>query len=112
MYLEYPQFMLLKFDTDRSLKENNLIRYFRKDLKPLIKAQIEQKRRELDIWQKVIEKTVEIKSKTTLQLTSFTREIDYQYQRKSRLVHTNTIKMQTPENSMQDPRNKKTKRKV
>lgn len=66
MHFEYLQFILLEFDADEALKESDLIMFFRKSLMPSIKAQTEPKKRELDIREGIIKKTIEADGKTTV----------------------------------------------
>lgn len=42
------------------------MKFFKEGLKPLIKAQMEKKRQELDTWKKVIKKTVEVNANAAL----------------------------------------------
>lgn len=65
-HLKHLQFFLLKFDTDGASEKFDLIRFFWKDLKPSIKAQIEQKDRELNNWEEIVEKVVDIEAKMGL----------------------------------------------
>ena len=50
-HLEHLQSILLEFDADAAPEESDLIRFFREGLKPSIKAQMEQRGRELDSWE-------------------------------------------------------------
>lgn len=47
MYLKYLQSIHLEFDAKGALKKIDFIRFLSESFKPLIKANIEQKRREL-----------------------------------------------------------------
>ena len=47
-HLEHLQSILQEFDADGAPEESDLIQFFRERLKPLVKAQMEQKGRELD----------------------------------------------------------------
>lgn len=52
------------------------MKFFRKDLKPSIKVQMEQQSQKLDSWTEIIEKTVDAMAKTSLQPALFIQEID------------------------------------
>ncbi len=49
---------------------------FLKRLCPSIRVQLDNRGRDLDVWDKVIEKTVNVEAKANLQPPSGTREID------------------------------------
>lgn len=49
-----------------TLEETERIQFFKKGLKRLMKAQTEQRRRELDTWQEFIKKAIEVKAKAAL----------------------------------------------
>ena len=53
-----------------------MIRYFQKSLQPSIRAQLDAKDRDLDSWDEVVDKTVDAKTKASLQAPSGTREMD------------------------------------
>ena len=74
-HLEHLQSILLEFDTDGALEESDLIRFFREGLKPSVKAQIEQKGRELDSWEELVEKAIDAEAKASLQPPSFLRSV-------------------------------------
>lgn len=86
--------MFLKSDVERAPEETNLIMFFRKDLKPLIKAQTGLTVWEFDTWKEVIDKIVEAKPKTGFYSMSYIREIDYWCQRENRPVYAINIKIQ------------------
>lgn len=75
-HLKYLQAILIRFDTDGAPDKPTPIRFFYKDLKPFIKAQIEQNGRELNSWEELIEKTIDVKAKSILQSPSSIRKID------------------------------------
>lgn len=58
-HLEHLQSILLEFDADGAPEESDQIRFFREGLKPSIKAQMEQRGRESDDGEMMIEKAVE-----------------------------------------------------
>ena len=53
-HLEHLQSILLEFDADGAPGESTMISYFRKDLKPFIRAKMEQRGRELDNFEDTI----------------------------------------------------------
>ena len=53
-----------------------MIRYFQKDLRPSIQAQLDVKDWDLDFWDEVVDKTIDAEAKASLQAPSGTREID------------------------------------
>lgn len=79
MYFQYHESILIEFYADGVLEESDLIRFFKKDVKSLIKSQTKQSSQEIDTWGEAIEKTIEAKAKTSLQVTSYIREIDERY---------------------------------
>lgn len=56
-----------------------MIWYFWKELKPFIKAKIEQRNCELDSFKELVEKVVEAEAKAALQPGFYTRETDFRY---------------------------------
>ena len=56
-----------------------MIRYFWKGLRPFIWAQLDARDRNLDPWDKVVNKTVDAEAKVSLQALFVTREMDSQY---------------------------------
>ena len=65
-HLEYLQSILLKFDNTEVPEESYLINFFRKGLKPLIRAQIEKRGRELDNWTEIVEKAIDTEAQASL----------------------------------------------
>ena len=55
-----------------------MIWYFQKGLRPSIQAQLDVKDRDLDSWNKIVDKTVDAEVKGSLQALSGTKEIDSQ----------------------------------
>lgn len=66
-HLEHLQSILLEFDADGAPEESDQIRFFREGLKPSIKAQMEQRGRESDDGELMIEKAVEAEAKAGLE---------------------------------------------
>ena len=75
-YLEYLQSILQKFDANGAPKESDLIWFFWEGLKPLVKAQIEQRGQELDSWKQLIEKVIEAETKAGFQPSFILQEMD------------------------------------
>ena len=76
--MEYLQAILQKFDSVAALNEDTIIRYFRKDFRPYIWAQLDVRDRDLDSWDEVVDKTVDAEAKASFQAPSGTREMDSQ----------------------------------
>lgn len=66
-HLEHLQAILIEFDADGAPEKSDLIRSFREGPKPSIKAQMEQRGRELDSWDELVEKAINAEAKTSLQ---------------------------------------------
>lgn len=75
-HLEHLQAILIELDADGAPEDSDLIRFFREGLKPLIKAQMGQRGRELDSWDELVEKAIDAEAKASLQPTSIIREMD------------------------------------
>lgn len=103
-HLEYFQSILVEFDADGAPEESTLICFFREGLKPSIKAQMEQRGRESDSWEELVEKAVVAEAKASLQPPSFIREMDQRCTRGSRPAHTTVARSQPTSNW--DPRDK------
>lgn len=67
LHLEYLQSILLEFDADAASNESYLIRFFRDGLKPSIKVWMDQRGRELDSWDELVEKAIDVEAKASLQ---------------------------------------------
>lgn len=63
-HMEHLQSILKKFDGITASTNNLLIRYFRNSLRPSICTQLDKKDHNLDDWQAVIERAVDIEAKT------------------------------------------------
>ena len=93
-HLEYLQSILIDSDADGAPEESDLIRFFLERLKPLVKAQMEQRGRELDSWDELVEKAIDAEAKASLQPPSFIREMDQRCRRGNRPAHTTVAKSQ------------------
>ncbi len=107
-HLEHLQSIFLKFSADGALEESDLIRFFREGPKPSIKAQMDQRGRESDDWETLVEKTVEAEVKTGLQPASYIREIDHWCLRENCSAYTSSSKAQMQGTSIKDPRDSRT----
>ena len=72
-HLEHLQAVLREFDSVAAPNEDTMIRYFREDLQPSIRAQLDVRDWELDSWDEVVDKTVDAEAKASLQALSGTR---------------------------------------
>lgn len=94
--------MFLEFDIDRAPEMFNLIRFFWKELKPSIKAKIEEKSRKLDNWEKLVKNIIEVKAKARFRPTFDIWETDHCYLQGNCLAYTTVTSIQTQDFSMQD----------
>ena len=69
--------------------DDSLIRYLREGLRPSIRAQLDARGQDLDSWDEVVEKAVNVEAKASLQLPSKTREMDFKCPRVEQPVKTN-----------------------
>ena len=76
-YLKHLQAVLQEFDSVAAPNKDTMIRYFQKDLRPSIRAQLDVRDWDLDSWDEVVDKTVNAEAKASLQAPSGTREIDF-----------------------------------
>ena len=107
-HLEYLQSILLKFDDAGAPEEPYLIRFFRKGLRPSIRAQMEQRGRELDSWTEIVEKAVDAEAQASLQPTSYIKEMDQRCLRGNR---PNSTRASTQGNLIRDPRTEESRSK-
>ena len=77
-HMEHLQTALKEFNSIAALNEETLIPYFRDGLHPFIQAQVNNQRRDLDAWEEVVEKAVEVKTKADFQTYSMIREINFE----------------------------------
>ena len=66
----------MEFDAGGAPGESTLIRIFRDSLKPSIAAQMEQRGRENDSWEELVEKAIEVQVKVNFLPSSFVRDMD------------------------------------
>lgn len=65
----------MKYYVTDALKKFNLIWYFKKDLKFLVKAKIEAYIKEYENWDELVEKTITAKTKSSFWSFSFIKKI-------------------------------------
>ena len=95
-HLKYLESILLEFDNAGAPEESYLICFFRKGLRPLIQAQIEDRIHELDSWTEIVEKVVDAKAQASLQPTSYIKDMDQPCLRSSRLNSTKASSQSNP----------------
>ena len=72
-----------------------MIRYFEKDLKPSIKAEINLEASHLDNYEELVAKAVKAEAKAGLQPSSYIRDTNQKVPQENQLAHTTTHKVQT-----------------
>ena len=104
-HLEHLQSILQEFDEEGAPEESDLIRFFCKGLRPSIKAQIEQRGREHDSWEELVEKAIDAEAKASLQPPSILCEMDQRCPRGNRPTHSTLAKSQasSTRDSRDDP---------
>ncbi len=103
-HLEHLQSILLEFDADGAKEESDLIRFFWEELKSCIKAEMEQRGRELDNWEEIVEKAIGAKAKADLWPVSYVKDTDHRCLYGNRPAYTTAARVQTQVSSMRDPR--------
>ena len=73
-YLEYLQSILIEFDPECAPEEGTMIWYFREGLRPSVRVKMEQRGRELNSFEELVEKTVDVEAKAALRLRSYARK--------------------------------------
>ena len=75
-HLEYLQSILIEFDSEWAPEEGTMIRYFREGLRPSVRVEMEQRGRELDSFEELVEKAVDAEAKAALRPRSYARKTD------------------------------------
>lgn len=75
-HLKHLQSILLKSDPTRAQTKLIMLKYFQKDLKLSILAELEYQNLELKSFDQIVKKIVNVKAKTALRLHSGTHKID------------------------------------
>ena len=83
-YLKHLKAILKKFDPTTAPNKETLIYYFQKMLYPSIWTQLDNRGQNLDTWDEVVEKAVNVKVKASLQPLSKTKEINSRYSKSYR----------------------------
>lgn len=85
------------------------MQFFQKNLKPSIKAQIDQRDWKLNCWEEIVKKTIEAKAKTSLQPISYIWEIDNYCLHGNRPSYTTTAKIQMQGSTIKNTKEPKQK---
>ena len=72
-----------------------MVKYFVKDLKPSIKAEMNRVASHLDDYEELIAEAKKAKAKASLQPSSYIRETDQQVLQENQSAHTTAHKVQT-----------------
>ena len=72
-HLKYLQFILIEFNSDCALEEGTMIRYFQEGLWLSVQVKMEQRGRELDSFEEIVEKAVDAKTKAAFKPRSYVR---------------------------------------
>ena len=70
-----------------------MVRYFEEDLKPSIKAEMDQKASHLVDYKELVAKAVRAEVKAGLRPSFYVQETDQQVTQRNRPVHTNAYKI-------------------
>ena len=97
---------MIEFDSEWAPENGTMIRYFREGLCPSIKVEMEQRGRELDNFEKLVQTVVNAEAKAALQPCSYTCKIDQHCLRSSR---PSAAKVSTQGQPMKSPRVKEPK---
>ena len=65
-HIEYLQAILKELDPIATLNKETLIHYFHDGLRLSIRAQVDNRGRDLDAWEEVVEKAVNVEAKAGL----------------------------------------------
>ena len=85
---------MIEFDPITAPTETIMVKYFKKSLKPSIKAEIDPDATHLDDYEEFIAKVVRAKAKEGPRPSSFMQKADLQVLQKSRPIHTTAYKVQ------------------
>ena len=106
-HLEHLQSILFKYDPVGATTKPTMLRYFCKDLKPSILAELKHQDLELKSFNQMLKKTVNVKAKVALQPRFNTKKIDQNCPIGSHSANSTIAKSQS--NIMKDHRTKKPK---
>ena len=93
---------MIEFDLVAAPTELTIVRYFEKNLKPYIKAEIDQDTTHLDNYEELIAKAVKTEAKAGLQPSFYVRKTDIQVLQRSQPAYTTAHKVQTQKASHRD----------
>ena len=94
-HLEHLQSILQEYDPVAAPTEVTMVKYFKEDLKPSIKAEMDQDDSQLVDYEELVAKVVRAKAKAGLRPSFYVRETDLSYLRGNRPAHTTAHKVQT-----------------
>ena len=92
-HLQQLQSILSEFDPIRTPDELTLICYFREDLKPFIKVEMEQSDRESMNFKEIIQRAVNGEPKTNLRSSTMVRDSDIHCPRNHRFSNSTASKV-------------------
>ena len=98
----------MEFDSDVASGKSTLIWIFQDGLKPSITAQMEQRRRENDSWEKLVKKAIETEAKIGLLPLSFIRDMDQRCSRGNRPATMSKSQTSSSQDLWDKPSSKKT----
>ena len=75
-HLEHLQSILLEYNPIGAPTKPTMLRYFGEGLKPLVLIELEYQYLELEIFDQMVKKAVDVKAKSALQPRSSTKEMD------------------------------------
>ena len=85
-HLEHLQAVLREFDPTATPNRETIIRYFRKGLRPSVRAQLDTRGRNQDYWEEAVKKAVNAEAKALLQSFSSICDMDSRCPRGNRPV--------------------------
>ena len=106
-HLEYLQSILLEYDPVKAPTKPIMLRYFQESLKPSILAELEHRDLELESFDQMVKKTVDVEAKSTLRPRFSTKEMDQNCPRGSQTANSTVAKSQG--SVMKDPRTEEPK---
>ena len=106
-YLKHLQSILLKYDPVGAPIKPTMLKYFRKGLKPSVLAELEHWDLELESFNQMVKKAVNVKAKLALRLRSSTKKMDQNCPRSSWPANSTVVKSQG--SAIKDPRTEEPK---
>ena len=94
-HLKHLQSILQEYDLVAAPTEVTMVRYFEEDLKPSIKAEMDQDNSQLIDYEGLVAKAVRAEAKAGLRPSFYVRETDLSCLRGNRPAHTTAHKVQT-----------------